>query len=811
MSNTYALYFYKCNKYGEIYIENIVINWKLVYVIIKLEYFYFDYNFTRGSFMKKQMNENIFVLFGYAIICNGNIHIQQLKYLDKILKKFPQSKSKIDDILLEKKEVFFEEGRRAFEAETLREKKKLVKQFVKLMCLDGSFDKIETNFISALTDEITCKNLYVKKCLRQYRRSVYGGVIRRVLDSFLGKILNRITRAKTARINKKCYKVSRQNLKLLETFMEQNSYIQVPVDGDTEKVTYWDYEKFYREIEKVIQSQKDTMNDLLQSEITIALIGKTKAGKSSVFSLVTGYGQEFIGEGLQRTTRFATAGSINGIRITDTPGLSAMETQGRISDEKKAMNILEKADLVCVVIPTDSISTELKEVIKKIAQKNKPIHVIFNKKGTDMFEFVQIYQEFMKNPYAWINDDERVDNMSGHKNDMLRYAEKNDFANILHFDYVHAYMARVAKNEIKLDWHVGFWEKIRLLKASNYNNTIHNVLKRVTKNYKHYRWQQYFDSTLRAVNGVINRYSLLSSKVLEQKEKLEEEQERVLHIVDSFKNDLLKDVKREMTIAIREKRDEENLMMAAASSQKKYQDYLEKYVNEVVLECQNIIKRILVKKEAELEKELRKNNVTWRNLSQYNISDAEEIINVETEKQLLGAKDAVDVMHILFKIAILPLPFLMPEITPVVYGMDTALGIGGKKMHAPSWIERKEQRAEQRLKEIDRILSENLETQYNHIDQEIEEWKQERKKNYDKKIRYLQEVWNGSRDKEKGLSEIKKNLVDKYAKCYLNLRHKGAKFITAYFYEENKLIIKAKYCKPEIINETCCFIEIINN
>ena len=666
-----------------------------------------------------------------------------------------------------------------------------------------------------MTEEITYKKFYVNKCIRCYRRNVYGGIIRKTWDAFFGKLFHKITWSKTKRFNRKCYKFSIKNIKILEAFIDKEKNAQAPVNDAVGNILYGDNKEVLYDIEKLIQSEENTMNELLQKEITIALLGKTKAGKSSIFSLMTGYGQEFIGEGLQRTTRFATTGFINGIRVTDTPGLGAMDEQGRIGDEKKAMNILETADLICVVIPTDSISTELKDTIKKIAKKNKPIHIIFNKKGTDIFEFEQVYQEFMKNPYGWMCDDKIVDNMHGHKNDLLRYAEKNNFKNILQFDYVHAYMARVAKNQINTDWHIGFWEKKKLLKASNYKNIVSHILKRSVQNYKYYRWQQYFNSMLYTVNEIINKYSAWSSQVSEQRESLEHEKEEALGIIDTFKKDLVEDSKREIQNFIWHKKmeNEEKITKAVASSKKKYVNYLEQYCNGILQENENILQKVFKEKWNGLIESFNHNGIQMRYL--YSDGDLADVLNkgeetdIETEPEegLVKAKDVMRGLRFISKIAFL----WNPGVNTLASGIDMTLGLMEQSSSEPSFWKRKEQRSEQRKGEIDNILSDKIKERYGEIEKGVDEWKKDCKNKYEQEIQSLQNMYDSLSDKEKKLEDIKKRIIDKYAKCYLKLRHKGAKFVVSDICEDNKMIIKAKYCKPEIINETYCRIEIIND
>ena len=76
-----------------------------------------------------------------------------------------------------------------------------------------------------------------------------------------------------------------------------------------------------KEIEDVRESLRSKERAL--NHFSIAFMGRTKAGKSTVHAIVTNDGWEAIGVGKQRTTRYNRVYEWKNIRIIDTPGIGA--------------------------------------------------------------------------------------------------------------------------------------------------------------------------------------------------------------------------------------------------------------------------------------------------------------------------------------------------------------------------------------------------------------------------------------------------------------------------------------------------------
>ncbi|QHG18958.1 GTPase [Nostoc sp. ATCC 53789] len=131
--------------------------------------------------------------------------------------------------------------------------------------------------------------------------------------------------------------------------------------------------KTLKELERVRESLRAKQRAL--KHFSIAFIGKTKAGKSTLHAIITGDGWDAIGVGKQRTTRFNRVYEWKNIRIIDTPGIGAPSGK---SDEEIAESIIEESDVICYVVTDDSIqSTEFK-FLQILKEKVKPLIILLN-------------------------------------------------------------------------------------------------------------------------------------------------------------------------------------------------------------------------------------------------------------------------------------------------------------------------------------------------------------------------------------------------------------------------------------------------
>ena len=155
------------------------------------------------------------------------------------------------------------------------------------------------------------------------------------------------------------------------------------------------------------------------NHFSIAFMGRTKAGKSTLHAVVTGEGWESIGVGKQRTTRYNRVYEWKNIRIIDTPGIGA---PGGKTDEEIARSVIEEADMICYVVTDDSIQESEFAFLQVLKEKTKPLVILlniqYNLRDSKRLEY------FVKNPDRWF-DREGKNGLSGHLNRINRYAQQH--------------------------------------------------------------------------------------------------------------------------------------------------------------------------------------------------------------------------------------------------------------------------------------------------------------------------------------------------------------------------------------------------
>jgi len=207
----------------------------------------------------------------------------------------------------------------------------------------------------------------------------------------------------------------------INLIISQNNLYTSDKEIDEYKNNLVDIQKILNEL---LDECKKTNNEALKKKLvainyyTISFIGKTKAGKSTLHSIITGRGYESIGDGKQRTTRFNRRYIWKNVRIIDTPGIGA---PGGKNDEEIVKSIIDESDLICYVLKNDSIQETEFSFLKFIKNKNKPIVILLNIK--EDIENETRFKKFLDNPEFWHNrTDEK--NIQGHINRIKTYVQK---------------------------------------------------------------------------------------------------------------------------------------------------------------------------------------------------------------------------------------------------------------------------------------------------------------------------------------------------------------------------------------------------
>lgn len=128
---------------------------------------------------------------------------------------------------------------------------------------------------------------------------------------------------------------------------------------------------------------------------TIAFMGRTKAGKSTLHKVVTQQDDDDIGIGKLRTTRYNRSWYWDRLRIVDTPGIGA---PGGEVDTEIAKSIIDETDMICYIVTSDSIQETEFDFFETIKDRNKPLYIILNYKSN--LSGIRL-KKFLENPTDW--------------------------------------------------------------------------------------------------------------------------------------------------------------------------------------------------------------------------------------------------------------------------------------------------------------------------------------------------------------------------------------------------------------------------
>jgi len=240
-----------------------------------------------------------------------------------------------------------------------------------------------------------------------------------------------------------------------------------------------------KEIESVRKSIPAKQRAL--NHFSIAFMGKTKAGKSTLHAIITGGGWDAIGVGKQRTTRLNRVYEWKNIRIIDTPGIGA---PGGKTDEEIAQSVIEESDIICYVVTNDSIQETEFQFLKLLKEKAKPLIILLNVKNN--LRDSRRLEHFLKDPDKAFAIDGQS-GLGGHIERIHRYAKQhytNDYFDIVPVMLLAAQMSREPEHKER---------KEKLFKASHIQNFLDSIRMSLVKYGVIRRSQTLLGSTVGAI------------------------------------------------------------------------------------------------------------------------------------------------------------------------------------------------------------------------------------------------------------------------------------------------------------------------
>lgn len=145
---------------------------------------------------------------------------------------------------------------------------------------------------------------------------------------------------------------------------------------------------------RVAEARRQLLNRDVDRPFRIVLMGRTMAGKSTLFEFLTGGNGASVGRGGQRTTRESHIGAVLGsdIEIVDTPGVGAMDGE---ADYAEAFSQVADADLILWVATNEATQERTGRALEQLADYGKPILVALNclRDVTDQLDLLELLED----------------------------------------------------------------------------------------------------------------------------------------------------------------------------------------------------------------------------------------------------------------------------------------------------------------------------------------------------------------------------------------------------------------------------------
>lgn len=457
-------------------------------------------------------------IIGHLIVSNTQVHNYQVRYVKDLFEKnnFMDRYSDISNIFSDSVNLIKKEDSiRLFNNEKTSNREKLFYHLLIIANLDGVIDEDEKNFLKELKINEKVKKDACDKAYVRYKEIVKGYQLfdqdkRDILDFSLGKeirkiagYINRIRNIFKAcsfdtkdlielenqgmgGVHKRLLEISKEDFEILQGIYkklnDETNEILRGIDEFHNNINRKKYDKktvnnlfdVGKGLSVAVKKQLEDINqELLKKErainyFTVSFLGKTKAGKSTLHTILTGEDQGAIGDGKQRTTRYNRVYQWGNLRFIDTPGIEAAEVEGR-KDEKIAYGIISESDVVCIMVSDDNISENTIALAEKIAKCNKPVIILINHKE-NLKESVR-YKMFLKQPFNWMNKNNR--DFYGHIEKIKRDAKNKGFDDMLTIYPVFLLPALLALEKEE--------DREMLIKSSNIENFKEGMKKQIEK------------------------------------------------------------------------------------------------------------------------------------------------------------------------------------------------------------------------------------------------------------------------------------------------------------------------------------------
>ena len=486
------------------------------------------------------LNYDVLAVLGYAIVLNDEMHSNQIKWLEKKINdnNWGELSYLIYDVLNDKDEKKNIDS--VFNA--LTKESNEIQLILYVICYqlilvgkesfsENEFNSVERNFLVNIENCISIKNLTKEK--KKAKAEVFDckHLVFKIknnnnfsfdfgsLDSIASEDYNNL------------YEIINRLESESDLLYKKLSNLQYNITNSQLKLTLNEFRDGYKnKVFDAVMRMKDNIpqKELASKNFSLALMGRTKAGKSTLHTIMCQEGKEFIGNGSQRTTRYNRIFSWNGLKIIDTPGIGAGEENGK-RDTEIAERVIGQADIICFVIVDDTISSEdILSTLDKIAEYHKPMVVVLNHK--DDINKKSHMKKFCENPDDWRNTTNEK-NLDGWIDRLKRNADQKGYKDILKVIPVFLLAAVKGQNEKNSL----FFEK------SNYPQFIEEIRDLIHKNCLIYKSQTLLDEPSIQLHKILTSLKKEQERLSFFKERIKKIEINTLGSIDSLQRNLIYD------------------------------------------------------------------------------------------------------------------------------------------------------------------------------------------------------------------------------------------------------------------------------
>jgi tRNA U34 5-carboxymethylaminomethyl modifying GTPase MnmE/TrmE len=277
---------------------------------------------------------------------------------------------------------------------------------------------------------------------------------------------------------------------------------------------------------------EDSLEDLVISldkkrkhlkNFTVALFGRTKAGKSTLRETLTRGNGSTIGKGSQRTTRDVKEYSWEGLRLLDTPGIEAYKGD---DDTQKANEIIDQSDIVLFLTSDDSVQPGEFQAMAQLQQINKYFAVILNVKH-DISNNLEDLKMFIDIPEIVFDEDR----LSQHKNHIQSHIK--EYLNLDNVDIVpiHAQAGFLSTQAEYQEYSSQLWE------LSKIEELYSLIAYQIYTHGKNLRLSTFADSLEYFINSINQKLAAAKSQLSVQLNFMEHKQREIEKIFAEIKKE----------------------------------------------------------------------------------------------------------------------------------------------------------------------------------------------------------------------------------------------------------------------------------